>query len=484
MSESRFDVVVIGGGVGGYVAAIRAAQLGLRTACVERRGVLGGTCLNVGCIPSKALLYSSERFAEARHGLADHGIAIGSVELDLARMMARKDKVVEGLTKGIEFLFSKNGVEWVRGSASIPEPGRVEVAGDDGTTQRLEAQHVVIATGSESMPLAGAPIDEKRIVSSTGALALEAVPERLVVVGAGAIGLELGSVWSRLGAKVAVIEFLDRILPGMDLEIAKQTQRILKRQGLEFRLGTRVASADAGSGAVRLALEPAKGGEKGEKGGEGETLEADVVLVSIGRRPFTAGLGLEALGVLQDERGAVRVDANFRTNVPGLYAIGDCIPGPMLAHKAEDDGIACAERIAGRASQPESGRASQPEYGLVPSVVYTWPEVAGVGKTEEALREAGVEYRVGKFPFSANSRARATGDTDGLVKVIADVRSDRVLGVHAVGPLAGDLLQEAVLAMEFAASAEDIARTCHAHPAMGEALKEAALAVAGRAIHA
>ncbi len=469
MSESRYDVVIIGGGVGGYVAAIRAAQLGLRTACVEKRGVLGGTCLNVGCIPSKALLHSSERFAEARHGLAEHGIAIDGVTLDLARMMARKQKVVEGLTKGIEFLFSKNGVEYVRGAASLPAPGRVEVAGEDGGAQSLEAQHVVIATGSESTPLPGVEVDEKRIVSSTGALVLESVPERLVVVGAGAIGLELGSVWSRLGSKVTVIEFLDRILPGMDLEIAKQTQRILKRQGLEFRLASRVTAADASGSPVRLTVEPAQGGD-------GDSVEAEIVLVSIGRRPFTAGLGLEALGVERDDRGAIRVDDAFRTNVPGLYAIGDCIPGPMLAHKAEEDGVACAEGIA--------GRPVHVSYDRVPSVVYTWPEVAGVGRTEEALREAGVEYKVGKFPFSANSRARATGETDGLVKVIADARTDRVLGVHAVGPLAGDLLQEAVIAMEFAASAEDIARTSHAHPAMGEALKEAALAVAGRAIHA
>jgi dihydrolipoamide dehydrogenase len=466
--DEIYDVVIVGGGPGGYVAGIRAGQLGLRTACVEKRGSLGGTCLNVGCIPSKALLHSSERYAEAHHELSGHGIEISGVKLDLAKMMARKDQVVEGLTKGIEFLLDKNGVEYVRGTGSIPQAGRVEVSLADGGSRTLEAGHVVIATGSESTPLAGLEIDEKQILSSTGALSLERVPERLVVVGAGAIGLELGSVWSRLGSQVTVVEFLDRILPGMDLEIAKQTQRILKRQGLEFRLSSGVTSAEVAGSVVRLAIEPAAGGER-------TSLEAEAVLVCVGRRPYTQGLGLEDLGVETDEHGTIRVDGRYQTSVPGVYAIGDCIHGPMLAHKAEEDGVACVEGIAG-----QHGHVN---YDHVPAVVYTWPEVASVGKTEEQLREAGIEYRVGKFPFSANSRARATGDTDGLVKFLADARTDRVLGVHIVGPMAGDLLQEVVVAMEFAASAEDIARTCHAHPAMGEVLREAALAVAGRALH-
>jgi dihydrolipoamide dehydrogenase len=468
VTDSTYDVVVIGGGPGGYVASIRAAQLGLRTACVESRGDLGGTCLNVGCIPSKALLHSSERFAEARNGLAAHGIELAGVELDLATMMARKDKVVAELTKGIEFLLDKNKVDYVRGRGRIAAAGRVEVSQSDGGTQTLETRNIVIATGSEPTPLAGLEVDEKRIVSSTGALALDSVPERLVVIGAGAIGLELGSVWSRLGSQVVVVEFLDHILPGMDREVAKQAQRVLSRQGLEFRLSSKVSGAVAGGTGVALRVEPAAGGEA-------QDLEADVVLVSVGRRPFTRGLGLEELGIGVDERGAVQVDERFQTSLPGVFAIGDCIPGPMLAHKAEEDGTLCVELLAGH-----SGR---PNYDRVPAVVYTWPEVAGVGRTQEDLDEAGVEYRVGKFPFSANSRARATGESDGLVKILADAKTDRVLGVHVLGPLAGDLVQGAVLAMEFAASAEDIARTCHAHPAMGEAVREAALAVSGRALH-
>ena len=468
MSEGRYDLVIIGGGPGGYVAAIRAAQLGMKTACVEKRARLGGTCLNVGCIPSKALLHSSERYAEAKDHLGAQGIKFSKVSLDLETMMARKDKVVDDLTKGIGFLLKKNKVEHLVGTGSIPKPGEVAVALADGGAATLSTERILIATGSEVAPLPGVEIDEKRIVSSTGALALAKVPKHMVVIGAGVIGLELGSVWSRLGAKVTVLEFLDRILPGMDAELAKQTQRILKKQGLDIGLGRKVTGAKTGKAGVTLTVEPVKGGEA-------EEVKADIVLVAIGRRPYTEGLGLEALGVETDNRGVIRVDERFQTTVPGIFAIGDCVPGPMLAHKAEDEGVICVEMMTG-----QSGHI---DYDLVPGVVYTWPEVASVGKSEEALKEAGVDYRVGKFPFTANSRARTTGDTDGLVKILADAKTDRVLGVHIVGPLAGDLVQEAVLAMEFGGSAEDIARTCHAHPGMGEAVKEAALAVDGRAIH-
>ncbi|MDX1400333.1 MAG: dihydrolipoyl dehydrogenase [Kiloniellales bacterium] len=466
MTERNYDLVVIGGGPGGYVAAIRAAQLGMVTACVEGRGSLGGTCLNVGCIPSKALLHSSERYAEAAHELASHGVLVKDLGLDLAVMMGRKSKVVEDLTKGIEFLLKKNKVDYIRGWGSIPEAGKVAVSGEDGE-QELTAKRILIATGSEVTPLPGVEIDEKRIVSSTGALELESVPERMVVIGAGVIGLELGSVWSRLGAKVTVVEFLDRILPGMDAEIAKQTQRVLKKQGLDFKLGRKVTAANSKGNSVKLTAETVKDGKP-------EEYEAEVVLVAIGRRPYTQGLGLEKLGVKQ-ERGFIQVNAHYETDVAGIFAIGDCVPGPMLAHKAEEDGVVCVELMA--------GQASHIDYNMVPGVVYTWPEVAGVGQTEEELKEAGTEYKIGKFPFSANSRARANAETDGLVKVLSDARTDKVLGVHILGPLAGDLLAEAVLAMEFGGTAEDIARTCHSHPGMGEAVKEAALAVHGRAIH-
>ena len=468
MSENNFDVVVIGAGPGGYVAAIRAAQLGLKTACVEARETLGGTCLNVGCIPSKALLHTSERYAEAQHDLAAQGIKIAKVEIDVAAMMARKDKVVKDLTSGIGFLFKKNKVTHVKGFGSIPKPGEVAVKLNGGGEQSLTAKNIIIATGSESTPLPGVEVDEERIVSSTGAIALKKVPKRMIVIGAGVIGLELGSVWSRLGAEVEVIEFLDRILPGMDGEICKQTQRILAKQGLKFRLGAKVTGAKTNKSGVTLAVEPVKGGEA-------EQVKADVVLLAIGRRPYTEGLGLEALGVRSDNRGFIQVNERFETGVPGVYAVGDCVPGPMLAHKAEDEGVICAEIIAG-----QSGHI---DHNLVPGVVYTWPEVAGVGQTEEQLKEAGADYKVGKFPFTANSRSRCTGETDGLVKILADAQSDRVLGCHIVGPLAGDLLAEAVLAMEFGGTAEDIARTCHSHPGMGEAVKEAALAVHGRPIH-
>ncbi len=468
MSYQEYDLVVIGGGPGGYVAAIRAAQLGMKTACVEKRGTLGGTCLNVGCIPSKALLQSSEKFAEANKHFAAHGVKLGKVELDLKTMMSRKDKVVVDLTSGIEFLFKKNKVTYVKGEGSILKAGEVAVKLADGGSETLKTKKILIATGSESTPLPGLDIDEKQIVTSTGALELGKVPKSLVVVGAGVIGLELGSVWSRLGAEVTVIEFLDRILPGMDAEIAKQTQRVLGKQGLKFKLGKKVTGAKKTKTSVTLNVEPAKGGDA-------EQIKADVVLVSIGRRPYTEGLGLEELGVAKDNRGVIQVNDSFETSVPGIYAIGDCIPGPMLAHKAEDEGVVCVEMMAG-----QSGHI---DYNLVPGVVYTWPEVASVGKTEEQLKEDGVAYRVGKFPFTANSRARANADTDGMVKILADKVTDRVLGVHILGPLAGDLLGEAVLAMEFGASAEDIARTCHSHPGMGEAVKEAALAVDGRPIH-
>ncbi len=463
----RYDVVVIGAGPGGYVAAIRAAQLGMRAACIDARTSLGGTCLNIGCIPSKALLQSSEKFAEARHSLAEHGITTGEVGLDLALMMARKDKVVTTLTRGVEFLFRKNKVDWLKGKARIAAPGQIMVANGDHEVV-VEAGAIVIATGSESIPLPGLPIDERRIVSSTGALALHRVPERLAVIGGGYIGLELGSVWSRLGARVTVIEYLDRILPNMDRELGPALQRVLTRSGIAFKLATKVLSGSLGNDAVTLELEPAAAGEH-------EMLAADIVLVAIGRRPFTDGLGLDEVGIARDAAGRVVVGDDFATNVAGIYAIGDVIRGPMLAHKAMDEGVALAEILA--------GQKPRIDYDSIPSVVYTWPEVAAVGKTEEELKAAGVDYRVGKFPFTATPRARTNGDTDGFVKVLAERASDRVLGVHIIGPDAGTMIAEAALAIEFGASAEDIARTCHAHPTLSEALKEAALAVDGRAIH-
>jgi dihydrolipoamide dehydrogenase len=463
MSDA-FDVIVIGAGPGGYVAAIRAAQLGMSVACIDKRETLGGTCLNVGCIPSKALLQSSEKYAEAQHALAQHGVKVGDVGLDLKTMMARKDKVVGENTRGVAFLFRKNKVTHVTGSAKIVAANRVAV-GD----RTLEAKRaIIVATGSDSVGLPGIAIDEETILSSTGALSLPKVPRRLVVVGAGYIGLEMGSVWRRLGSEVTVIEFLDRITPGMDGELSTALQRTLTKQGLAFRLGTKVVEAKRANGGVTLALEPAKGGAR-------ETLQADAVLVSIGRRPYTDGLGLETVGVALDNRGRIRVDEHYASNVPGIYAIGDVIAGPMLAHKASDEGAALAELLA--------GEKPQLDYDAIPAVVYTWPEVATVGKTEEELKEAGIAYRVGKFPFSANPRARANADTEGFVKILAETESDRVRGVHIIGPDAGTMIAEAALAMEFGASSEDIARTCHAHPTLSEAMKEAALAVAGRAIH-
>ena len=468
MSDPQFDVVVIGSGPGGYVCAIRAAQLGLKTACVEKRATLGGTCLNIGCIPSKALLQASEKFAEAKHGLGHFGVKLAGVELDLPAMMKHKDDVVNANTRGVEFLFKKNKVEWVKGAARIKGAGVVEVAQADGSTRTIATRNIVIATGSDSMPLAGVAVDERKIVTSTGALALDPVPKTMIVIGAGYIGLEMGSVWARLGTKVTVVEFLDRITPGMDLEVSKQLQRVLQRQGLEFKLGFKVTGARTVADGVDLAIEPAKGGAA-------ETLKADVVLLSIGRRPHIEGLGLKEAGIALDERGRVRTDAHFMTNLPGVYAIGDVIAGPMLAHKAEDEGVAVAELIA--------GQKPHVNYDAIPGVIYTWPEVASVGKTEEQAKEAGAPYKVGKFPFTANGRARAMAMTDGFVKVIADAVTDRVLGVHIIGPNAGDLIAEVALAIEFGGTAEDIARTCHAHPTLNEAVKEAALAVDGRPIH-
>ncbi len=461
----RYDVVIIGGGPGGYVAAIRAAQLGLRTACVDQRDSLGGTCLNIGCIPSKALLQSSEKFAEARNALAEHGIGVGEVTLDLGRMMARKDRVVSTLTRGVEFLFRKNKVDWLKGTGRITVPGRVAVSTADGSTNEIETGAIVIATGSESTPLPGITIDERRILSSTGALALDQVPKRLAVIGGGYIGLELGSVWQRLGAQVTMIELLDRIVPTMDRELAAALQRALTRQGIAFQLGAKLTHLDDAKDKVSLQIE----------GAEDRAIEAEAVLVAAGRRPFTQGLGLDAIGMERDAQGRIIVDGGFATNRPGIYAIGDVIRGPMLAHKAEEEGIAVAERLA--------GQKPHVNYDAIPAVIYTWPEVASVGKTEEELKAASISYRAGKFPFTANPRARANGDTEGFVKILAEAATDRVVGVHIIGPDAGTLIAEAALAIEFGASAEDIARTCHAHPTLSEAVKEAALAVDGRAIH-
>lgn len=460
---SSYDVIVIGSGPGGYVCAIRCAQLGLKTACVEKRETLGGTCLNVGCIPSKAMLQASEKYEEAQHGLAAMGVKVEGVSLDLPGLMAHKDAVVKANTSGVEFLFRKNKVAWLKGAGKITAPDTVDVAGTAYKTKTI-----VIATGSDVMPLPGVTIDERQIVSSTGALTLPKVPDHLIVIGGGYIGLEMGSVWARLGAKVTVVEFLDFILPGMDREVGKQMQRILAKQGMTFRLGTKVTGATAGEAGVSLTVEPAKGGDV-------ETIEADAVLVSIGRRPHTEGLGLEGVGVALDDRQRIQTDGHWRTSVPGIYAIGDVIVGPMLAHKAEEEGVAVAEMLAG-----QSGHVN---YDAIPGVVYTFPEVATVGKTEEQLKSEGVAYKVGKFPFSANGRARAMNATDGFVKVLADAKTDRVLGVHILGAEAGTMIAECAMAMEFGASAEDIARTCHAHPTLNEAVKEAALAVDGRPIH-
>ncbi len=467
MAELKFDVIVIGSGPAGYVCAIRAAQLGFNVACVDSRKTLGGTCLNVGCIPSKALLQASFLYEQAKHDLERFGIKASGVELDLPTMLQRKLSVVEDLTKGIEFLFKKNKITWLKGFAHIEAGKKVIIKGDEETT--VSAEHIIIATGSEPTTLPGITIDEKRVVSSTGALSLEKVPEHLVVIGGGYIGLEMGSVWQRLGSKVTVVEFLDKIVPAMDDEVGKAFKKILEKQGMEFKLGTKVTKVEPGLLKLTLGLEARDGGKQ-------ETMDCDVLLVSAGRRPYTQGLGLEELGVKMDQAGRVEVDDHFKTNIPGIYAIGDVIRGPMLAHKGEEEGVAVAEIIAGK-----SGHVN---YDAIPGVVYTHPEVATVGKTEEQLKQEGLEYVVGKFPFSANSRAKANGDTEGFVKILADKRTDKVLGVHIIGPEAGTLIAEAVLAMEFGASSEDIARTCHAHPALNEAVKEAALAAGARVIHA
>jgi dihydrolipoamide dehydrogenase len=463
MADQEFDVVVIGAGPGGYVCAIRCAQLGLKTACVEKRATLGGTCLNIGCIPSKALLQSSELYEQANGHLGQHGVKVSGVELDLAAMMKRKDKVVDTLTKGIAGLFKKNKITHLAGEGRIVDAHTVQV-GD----KKVTAKNIVIATGSDVAGLSGITIDEERIVSSTGALALPEVPKRLLVIGAGFIGLEMGSVWKRLGSEVTVVEYLDRIAPGMDGEIAKEFQKLLKRQGLAFKLGTKVTGVKTLKNELKVSLEPAAGGET-------ETLACDVVLVSVGRRPYVDALGLEDAGVALDARGRVAIDDHFATNVKGIYAIGDCVRGPMLAHKAEDEGMAVAEILA--------GQAGHVNYGVIPGVVYTDPEAASVGKTEEELKAEGVDYVSGSFPMLANSRARTYDQTGGMVKILADARIDRVLGVHILGSGAGELIAEAAVAMEFGASSEDIARTCHAHPTFSEAVKEAALAVSKRAIH-
>ena len=461
--SDQFDAVILGGGPGGYNAAIRLGQLGLKTACVDKRGRFGGTCLNVGCIPSKALLHASERFDEARREFAKLGIK-AEVSLDLPAMMAHKDKVVGELTKGVEFLLKKNKAEAVVGEARIASPGKVEVKAADSTLRTLETKNIIIATGSDVMPLAGVTIDETQIVSSTGALTLKSVPKRLLVVGGGYIGLELGSVWRRLGSDVLVVEFLDRITPGLDGEIGKHFQRILQKQGIRFQLSTKVVGVEKIAGALRVSLEAAGGGER-------HTVETDVMLVSIGRRPYTDGLGLDKANVALDGRSRVVTDAHYKTNVAGIWAIGDCREGPMLAHKAEDEAVACAERIA--------GRAGHVNYDAIPAVVYTAPEVASVGKTEEELKAAGVAYKVGKFPFTANARAKTIAATEGFAKILADAKTDRVLGVHIMGASAGEMIAESALALEFGAASEDIARTSHPHPTLSEAVRQAAMGVEG-----
>jgi len=469
MAEYDYDLIVIGAGPGGYVAAIRAGQLGLKTACVEARETLGGTCLNVGCIPSKALLHGSEKFAEAASGsLGRYGVRLGKVELDLAALQADKAEAVKGLTGGIEFLFKKNKVDWLKGTGSFVDAHTVAVAGPDGT-HSYRARNVVIATGSSVTPLAGVAVDNDKgiVVDSTGALGLTRVPQHLVVIGGGVIGLELGSVWRRLGARVSVIEYLDDLLPGMDGDLRKEAAKIFRKQGLELKLGTRVTGVAVKGKKASLTLEPAQGGAA-------ETLEADCVLVAIGRRPHTGGLGLDQIGLELNPQGQIETDHQFRTAIAGVWAIGDCIPGPMLAHKAEDEGIAVAENIA--------GLTGIVNHAVIPGVVYTNPEFAGVGLTEAQARERG-EVKVGKFPMMANSRAKANHEPDGFVKVVADAATDRVLGVWVVASLAGTMIAEAALAMEFGATSEDIAYTCHAHPTHSEALKEAAMAVTGKPIH-
>jgi len=456
------DLIVIGTGPGGYVCAIRAAQLGMKVAVIEKRATHGGTCLNVGCIPSKALLHATELLHESQHGFARMGLQ-AETKVDFGQMMKFKQEVVDSNTKGIDFLFKKNKIDVIRGSATIVGPGKVQV----GDTVH-EAKNIVIATGSESAKLKGVEVDEKQIVSSTGALALEKIPGTLTVIGAGVIGLELGSVYARLGSKVTVVEYLDRILPGMDGEMAKNFQRLLEKQGFTFKLASKVMGAEKSASGVTLSVEPAAGGAA-------EKVVSDVVLLAVGRMANTEGLGCEAVGIARDPRGRVDVDEHYATSVPGIYAIGDVIKGPMLAHKAEDEGVALAELLA--------GQAGHVNYEVIPGVVYTSPEVASVGKTEEELKQAGIEYKSGKFLFLANGRAKANQTTDGYVKILADAKTDKVLGAHILGAQAGEMIHEIAVLMEFGGSAEDLARTCHAHPTLSEAVKEAAMAVAGRAIH-
>jgi len=464
-----YDLIVIGTGPGGYVCAIRAAQLGLKTAVVEKRATFGGTCLNVGCIPSKAMLHASELYEEAGHSFAQMGIKVGKPSVDLAALLKYKEQNVDSNVKGVAFLFKKNKIDAFHGAGRVVAPGKVEVTDADGKTQMLETKNIVIATGSNVARLNGIDIDEKRIVSSTGALELGKVPQKLLIVGAGIIGLELGSVWRRLGAEVTIVEFLDHILPGIDSEVARQFHRLLQKQAVAFKLSSKVTAIDTSGKTLKVKVEPAAAG------GAAETIEADVVLVAIGRIPYTEGLGLDAAGVKRDNRGRVIVDPHFQTNIAGIYAIGEVIAGPMLAHKAEEEGVALAEILA--------GQAGHVNYEVIPNVVYTYPEIATVGKTEEELKAAGIAYQVGKFPFTANARARANLMTEGFVKILADAKTDRVLGVHILGPDAETMIAEAAIAMEFGASSEDIARTCHAHPTLSEAVKEAALAVAKRAIN-
>lgn len=465
---AQYDVVVIGTGPGGYVCAIKAAQLGLKTAVVEKRATLGGTCLNIGCIPSKALLHASEMFSEAGHGFEKLGIKVSKPKLDLPAMMQHKSDVVDANVSGVAFLMKKNKIDVHHGAGKILGQGKVEVTAEDGSVSTIETKNIVIATGSDVMPLPGIEIDEKQVVSSTGALELEKVPGKMIVVGGGVIGLELGSVWNRLGSEVTVVEFMDKILGPMDGDVSKNFNRMLKKQGMSFKLSSKVTGVEKKGKGLAVTVEPAKGGDA-------EVLEADVVLVAIGRRPYTEGLGLDGAGVALDERGRVAIDAHFKTNVDGIYAIGDVVAGPMLAHKAEDEGVALAEILA--------GQIGHVNYDIIPGVVYTQPEVASVGKTEEELKAAGVAYKVGKFNFSANGRARAMNYTDGFAKVLADAETDRVLGVHIVGFGAGEMIHEAAVLMEFGGSSEDLGRTCHAHPTMSEAVKEAAMGCFAKAIH-
>jgi len=467
MSDT-FDVVVIGAGPGGYVAAIRAAQLGLKVACVEKRDTLGGTCLNVGCMPSKALLHASHLYEEAGHDFEKFGLSVKGLDFDIKKMLAAKDETVKGLTGGIEFLFKKNKIEWIKGAGKFTAKDTIEVTLNEGGTRTVTAKNTIVATGSDVATLPGMEIDEKIVVSSTGALNLNPVPKSLVVIGGGVIGLELGSVWRRLGAEVTVVEFMDQVLPGMDMEVRKNFGRMLKKQGMKLHLSSKVTSVENTGKGAKVTFEPVKGGDAA-------VLETDVVLVAVGRSPYTQSLGLETIGVEMDERSRIKTAADFSTNVPGVYAIGDVIAGPMLAHKAEDEGMAAAENIA--------GLTGYVNHDVIPGVVYTYPEVAAVGKSEDDLKETGTAYNVGKFPFTANSRAKANMATEGFVKILADKASDRVLGVHIIGADAGNMIAQAATAMEFGASAEDIALTCHAHPTETEAMKEAALAVHKRTIH-